>query len=58
MQTFERENKLMSRPACSSLIFHLPYSDRSIGLLDPNQGLTVGKSLSSFKVLNSLNLLN
>lgn len=53
MQTFERENRVMARPVCNSLIFCLPYSDQSIGLLDPNQGLIVGKSyLNSFKVLN------
>lgn len=53
MQTFERENRVMARPVCNSLIFCLPYSDQSIRLLDPNQGLIVGKSyLNSFKVLN------
>jgi len=56
MKTFEREDKLMSRPACSSsLIFHLPYSDKSIGLLNPNQGLIIGRSL--FELFQGIKLL-
>lgn len=37
--------KLMSGPVFNSLVFHLAFSDQSTGLLDPNQGLIIGKSL-------------
>lgn len=35
----------MSGPVFNSLVFHLAFSDQSTGLLDPNQGLIIGKSL-------------
>lgn len=45
MQTFEREDKLMLRPVCSSLTLLLPCWDQSMKLLDPTQHFITEKFL-------------